>query len=43
MSFRKSASVFRKELKFRTQGLRLLTSITLDFEDSLTPKAWNIL
>lgn len=42
MTFRKSASVLRKELKFRTQGLRLLTNVTLGFEDPLTQKAWVI-
>lgn len=40
ITFRNSASVLKKELEFRTQGLILLTSITLGFNDHLAPKVW---
>lgn len=42
MTFRNGASGLRKELKFRTQGLRLFTSVTLGFNNPLAPKVWVI-
>ena len=42
MTFKNSASVLRKQLKFRTQGLRLLTSVALGFNNPQAPNFWVI-